>query len=191
MSRSERGFVRFASAGEYAMASDLGSGKRSRAHERDICKGMGEPQRPIDRADESTVHHTTDGCNDPRDSCRAAGRTSKSRTFPLGSSLEPGPPARIVATGMERYWKGFPSRHDSGRGLPIDRSPGRLPPGIADYGSDPGGRSVCSGSWADQSHRKNGVCCQTCLETTTDPISKIVPVSFLYACFQSDCSRTW
>ena len=68
---------------------------------------MAEPLRPIGRADESTVDNTTDGCNDPRDSCRAAGRTSKSTAFPLGSSLEPGPPARIVATGMEGRWKGF------------------------------------------------------------------------------------
>jgi hypothetical protein len=44
------------------------------------------------------------------------------RAFPLGSSMEPGPPARIVATGMERRRKGFPYRHNSGRSLPTHRS---------------------------------------------------------------------
>ena len=91
------------------------------------------------------------------DSCRAAGRTSRSRAFPLGSSLEPGPPPRVVATGMERRGKSFLSRDDSGCGLPTHRSPGSLHPGIADYGCDLGDRSLRSASRPDQSHRKNGV----------------------------------
>ena len=45
------------------------------AHGRYLCEGMAEPRRPIDRTDESTADRTTDGCNHPRDSCRAPGRT--------------------------------------------------------------------------------------------------------------------
>ena len=113
------------------------------------------------------------GCNDSRDSCWAAGCTSGSAGLPLSSSVESGSSPRIVVTGMERCRKCPPSRHDSGRVLPTHRSPRRLHPGIADYGSNLGNRSSCSGSRPDRSHRENGIRRQTFCETTPDPISSV------------------
>jgi len=104
---------------------------------------------------------------------KAAGCTLRLRAFPLSSSLEPGPPARIVETGMEGRRNGFPYRHNSGRGLPTHRSPGRLHPGIADYGSCLSSHSLRSVSRPYQSHRESGIRRQTFCETTLDPISSV------------------
>src|SRR5258705_34741 len=93
------------------------------AHERHPREAMAEPLRPRIGPAEPAVDHTTGGCDNPRDSCRAAGRTPRSSAFFLGASMEPGPSPRIVTTGMERPGKGFRPPYDSGPGLPSFRSP--------------------------------------------------------------------
>jgi len=75
---------------------------------------------------------------------------------------------------MEGRLKGFPYRHDSGRRLPTHRSPGRLHPGVPDYGGDLGNHSLRSGSRPGQSHRKNGVRGQI-RYATKDRIAEMTP----------------
>src|SRR5262245_2431703 len=73
---------------------------------------MAEPQRPIDRAAESAIDHTTGGGNDPRDSCRAAGRTSKSTAFLWAVLWNPAHRHELLRQGWKDVGKVFATTLD-------------------------------------------------------------------------------
>ena len=108
---------------------------------------MGESHRSFGRADDFPADHPAGRGRPLCDSGWITRCTGRPAPLLVDRFLESRPPARVVATGVERCGERFHPRARPGLDLPGHRAFRHLRPGVAPHGNDSGPRPVCDRSW--------------------------------------------